>query len=440
MMAMADAEVAQWLQEGIAAAKGGRAAEARRLLEQVIEADEQNEQGWLWLSGVVSSDEERRICLENVLTLNPQNTIAKRGLERLGATKSDVSGEEIVVRKEYAPISAASAVLYPESQVKEWRYRDPTTVRQAPEVTIASHSSFDDVWSRETAVCAYCAAEIEDETTQCPACRRSLMQKQFRYPKPSTNLHVLWVLLAGLGQLFLIQGIYAMIIERVLFGAILAGLLTLLFLGLAAGVYYRQTWAHLAAIAATALVLLAALVNALLPVDLSALDTQLSGIDPSMADFLGSFARDAGGFIRSLQLGAAGLAFVYAIFVSAPDFDRVKEQLAARLDKGLQYGSDYHAAARKHARAGRMATAVLHWQRAAAKEPHQTLYLRHLGLAYAQLGFFERSLDTLNSALQFSTHSTKQAEIQQLISAVKKRKVDSQTRADYNTAVHERIE
>ncbi len=438
---MAGVEAAQWLQAGISAAKAGNVAEARRLLEQVVAADERNEQAWLWLSGVVSSDEERRICLENVLTLNPQNRLAKRGLAKLDAAQV---GEEIVVRKEYAPISAASAVLYPESQVKEWRYRDPTVVRQAPEVTVASRSNFDDVWSRETAVCAYCAAEIDEEVTQCPSCQRKLTQKRFRYPKPSTNLHVLWVLLAGLGQLFLIQGLYSMIIERTLYGAVVAGLLMLLFLGLAAGVYYRQTWAHLGAIVATALVLLAALLNALLPLDFTVLDTQLTGIDPSIANILGSFAQDAGRFIRALQLGAAGLAFVYAILVAAPDFDRVDEQLVARLDKGLQYGSDYHAAARKHAQAGRLATAVLHWQRAAAKEPHQILFLRHLGLAYAQLGFYERSLDTLNSALQFTTNAKKKASIRQLISAVEKRKVDSEARADYNTAVvsavHKRTE
>lgn len=435
---MSDTEVAHWLAEGITAVKAGNVAEAQRLLEQVIAADEYNERAWLWLSGVVSTKEERRICLENVLTINPHNAVARRGLAKLDAAQDARPGEEIVVRKEVAPISPASAVLYPERQVREWRTKDSIPVHQAPAIPFASTSQFDDVWSRETSVCPFCAAEIDDETTHCPSCRHKLAQKQFRYPKASTNLHVLWVLLAGLSQLFLLQSIYAMIIERVLWGAILAGIVTLLFLGLAAGVYFRQTWAHLGAIAAPGLVLLAALVHALLPIDFSVLDTQLSGFDASIATFLGSFAQNVGGFIRALQLGAAGLALVYAIFVVAPDFDQVETQMVARLDKGLQYGSDYHAAARRHAQAGRWATAVLHWQRAAAKEPHQTRFLRHLGLAYARLGFYERSLDTLNAAVQGTTHPQKQAEITQLISAVEKWKVDSQARADYNTAVREK--
>jgi hypothetical protein len=73
------------LNQAIAAAQAGRKAEARRLLELLLDADERNEQAWLWLSGVVDSDEERIICLENVLTINPHNETARIGLVTLGA-------------------------------------------------------------------------------------------------------------------------------------------------------------------------------------------------------------------------------------------------------------------------------------------------------------------------------------------------------------------
>ena len=74
------------LDQAIVAAKAGRRGEARRLLEAVLAVDERNEQAWLWLSGVVDDDEERIICLENVLTINPHNEAARRGLAALGAT------------------------------------------------------------------------------------------------------------------------------------------------------------------------------------------------------------------------------------------------------------------------------------------------------------------------------------------------------------------
>jgi tetratricopeptide (TPR) repeat protein len=71
------------LQQGIAAAKAGRKEEARRLLLQVIERDERNEQAWLWLSGVVDSPQEKLTCLQNVLDINPENTVARAGAQWL---------------------------------------------------------------------------------------------------------------------------------------------------------------------------------------------------------------------------------------------------------------------------------------------------------------------------------------------------------------------
>ncbi len=76
------------LNRAIIAAKAGRKTEARQLLEAVLDADERNERAWLWLSGVVDSDEERVICLENVLSINPANQAARRGLAILRAATS----------------------------------------------------------------------------------------------------------------------------------------------------------------------------------------------------------------------------------------------------------------------------------------------------------------------------------------------------------------
>jgi hypothetical protein len=77
-------DVETTLREGISAAKAGRKEEARQLLEAVLDADERNEQAWLWMSSVVDSDEERLICLENVLAINPNHEIARKGLAALG--------------------------------------------------------------------------------------------------------------------------------------------------------------------------------------------------------------------------------------------------------------------------------------------------------------------------------------------------------------------
>jgi lipoprotein NlpI len=77
-------DTTELLQRGIALAKAGRREEARDILLQVVQQDERNESAWLWISGVVDTDDDKAIALENVLTLNPNNEWAKRGLQLMG--------------------------------------------------------------------------------------------------------------------------------------------------------------------------------------------------------------------------------------------------------------------------------------------------------------------------------------------------------------------
>lgn len=78
------ANVEAMVRAGIEAYRGGKKAEARKLLEKAIELDDYNEQAWMWLSAVVETDEEKKTCLENVLVINPDNEEASRGLKMLG--------------------------------------------------------------------------------------------------------------------------------------------------------------------------------------------------------------------------------------------------------------------------------------------------------------------------------------------------------------------
>ena len=63
---MTDLSVDELLQQGKQAANDHDNALARRLLSQVVRRDPANEQGWLWLSGVVEEPERIRYCLERV--------------------------------------------------------------------------------------------------------------------------------------------------------------------------------------------------------------------------------------------------------------------------------------------------------------------------------------------------------------------------------------
>ncbi len=94
-------DIAELLSKGIEAARAEHNSEARGYFERVVELDEKNEKGWFWLASVVESDEERRICLSNVLHINPNNERAKRALDALQAKakeqKGTVAGEPEVV-------------------------------------------------------------------------------------------------------------------------------------------------------------------------------------------------------------------------------------------------------------------------------------------------------------------------------------------------------
>jgi len=76
------------LRQGIAAAKAGQTEQARQILLRVIELDETNVQGWLWLSSVVDDPADKFTCLHNVLALDPDNQSAQLGLARLDRSSS----------------------------------------------------------------------------------------------------------------------------------------------------------------------------------------------------------------------------------------------------------------------------------------------------------------------------------------------------------------
>ena len=88
------------LAQGIQAAKNGDKAKARELLYAAADADPRNEMVWMWLSYVMDTAEDRQVCLENVLTLNPVNQYALRGLAQISnLTRQQPAAALAVVQK-----------------------------------------------------------------------------------------------------------------------------------------------------------------------------------------------------------------------------------------------------------------------------------------------------------------------------------------------------
>lgn len=98
------------LDDAIQAIRMGDQEQGRAILEDILEEDEENEEVWLWLSSVVDTDEDREICLENVLALNPDNVVAQRGLEALRAGTFNVHtivGDALEERGEEPPTESS---------------------------------------------------------------------------------------------------------------------------------------------------------------------------------------------------------------------------------------------------------------------------------------------------------------------------------------------
>ncbi|MDH4209332.1 MAG: hypothetical protein OEV76_10695 [Anaerolineae bacterium] len=116
--------VSRLLSAGVQAVKQERLDQARELLYQAIDLDEHSEKAWLWLSGVVPGIEERIVCLENVLAINPCHQLARAGLRHLQLQRKEMG----------AGPSAARKIRDARLAIDEIKVRRPkvTTLRQAP--------------------------------------------------------------------------------------------------------------------------------------------------------------------------------------------------------------------------------------------------------------------------------------------------------------------
>ena len=392
---MSSSDVEGWLEAGIAALQAGERAQAHSLLLRVVEADEASEAGWLWLSQAVEDADDKRICLENVLDLNPANEAARRGLAELDGA-GGVAGFGPGERAEETAVSL---------------YQPETFLYQQT-------SGYHDIWERADELCAYCAQIVGEEESVCPRCGRKLDLAAYRYEKPSTNLHVLWVLLLGVGQLYLLQALYEIFIFRSVAVALLPGALMALFVVLAMGVYFRQFWAYVVAVVLLSLILFANFAGLLIPAEMgpeawlevgAIFDEVVNPLLASVADLLQVF-----------QVTAVILALYYATFKAGSDFARVTIRKVAETRPGHHEAGVYHAAATRAADRGEWATAVLNWRRAAAQAPNQVTFQRQLALAYARLGFYQRSQDVLQSALAQTADPTVQAKLTRLLEAVQR--------------------
>jgi tetratricopeptide (TPR) repeat protein len=179
---------AQWLQEGIAAAKAGQSEQARALLMRVAEQDAENITALLWLSGVVDDLDECQGYLEDVLSLDPNNDAARRGLVRLEEKRRAQQAqptpvpESPVVARTRIPASPAAAMLREDFASR----LPPPEPEPEPPPPPAEGADLNNEY-----LCPYCAVLTEPEDRKCKACGRDLWIKFRAREKRSTTLWIL---------------------------------------------------------------------------------------------------------------------------------------------------------------------------------------------------------------------------------------------------------
>ncbi len=366
-------ESSQLLKTAVQAAKAGDREKAHQLLLQIVEQDETNETAWLWLSGTVQTREDRQICLENVLAINPNNEIAKKGLQKLG-----------VALPQPAPPPT------PVETVPE-RWDQPAFDLDLSTINDPHQRKFDDVWSSSADLCAYCAQPVTRSDKRCPKCGRSMIGKEFIYPQRSVYL-VIWVILRSLNHglallfVFIVGASLSELPPEIPMYApaywITAISVLLLQVGFTVALFLRQAWAYWLAVLGVLLMVLSTIALAVLSVP----------VEPTAVLPAWLVLPCASGYIIVQVL------YVFMIFMAGGDFKREKQWRVAAIDQRVKDPLVLDKAGKLYAQRGMWATAVLYWQRAVGRSPGNVAVLRRLADGYGRLGFPERSLDTLRQA------------------------------------------
>lgn len=403
------------LQQGITAAQSGLREEARSLLLQVVEADERNEQAWLWLAGVVDDPDDMRTSLENALQLNPENTRARQGL----AWVMKQYGDQMDAR--HAVVSPVASTP-PEPTVTEVEVQPQPPVATGP-ATATNQQATTPAPTQNVLPCMYCGAPTSPTQERCPQCRNSLMLRTPARNMRSAQLTILAVLsgigtvlsiLSG-GLLFLlgflfassgamiaqqpelyeaelqkIPGIDALpgnlnlgelakVVGNVIYGIALAFLIGgVFYIFVTRGLWRQRRWAYIVAII------------------FSVIGGLYTCFSLTLAIMLRSFS-----LLNVFEIGLQGLMITLTV-LSHRDFYGSMVRYLPQSKWTDDLGHYNNGVAFKQR--GMWYQAAKEWEAAVTKAPTNPKYLHALALMYGQLKQFDEARTTLDRALAITPH------------------------------------
>jgi tetratricopeptide (TPR) repeat protein len=393
---------AEALRDGIAAARAGQRELARKLLTQVVEHDERNLPAWLWLSGVVDNLEEREICLQNVLTLDPKNRPAIQGMEEVRLQKEAQAA---------APPPAAAAVPL-----------------AGPPQAAPSSLSLDDEY-----LCPYCAAPTRPADRKCPACSSPLWTTSRQQEQQRASKMGLAVGLQAACTLLNIVGLGVLLgYTSAKLGAGDWFILLKGYLGMP-GVPPDLTEAALQVtprLTVLALIFffvfsLVVLVGMCLRWKLAFFLFLINGAWLGVAGTLvtrllwevGSWGGEVSMLVTRIALVLVDVSVVLVVFALAleirDDFFFDRQRILLKLDRGTVAGMDFMAHGQRHLRNRMWALAAIHLKRAVDQMPNDIAANLQLALAYGHLERDELAGRYLAEARRIAPQDPRVAELAQ---------------------------
>jgi len=387
---MEESDLKQLLRDGITAARAGQKEQARELLLRVIEQDERNEPAWLWLSGIVDDPEERRICLENVLAINPNSAAAQAGLRFLTSGDQPTSPP-----RSYAPQPSIQA---PAPTAQSDLPAAPSPAPPAPPRSAPATLEFDPYG------CPYCGGSVSSDEPRCDNCGRLV---ELRYRKRSDGQWLGWLGLfvvmqgiVGVGEAYFasrvaeIGELPAWLSEspiKLLIGpafklaslesnldrlgqtlVVMNAVLAVLCVALAVGLVLRSRSAYFIALFAVGLLAVTAVVG---------LVVGFSGLLPGL-----------------IRLALVAFCFKW-LMDTAPAFEWMTRRYNPDIDPDLQTDLDYYDQGSHYWDMGMWAKAAAHWQVAARLAPTKADYHTALAKAYVKLDYMAAALAEADKAL-----------------------------------------
>jgi tetratricopeptide (TPR) repeat protein len=380
------------LRDGISAVQKGKAKHARALLLQVLDEAGDVEEAWWWLSQATTDAAERQYALQKVVALNPGHQEAQAKLVEARLQRLPTG----------TPVVGAA-------QADVW-------AGLLPAVPLEEDDGADNPYQ-----CPYCGLATDTDDRRCPHCRRGL----YRRVAVSVNSETLRRL-----QLVLGIGLAAGVLE-------LAA--PLLALGYRQGNAVPANYTALAAIPGAAsflgdflslapapsellLRLLAAraAIFVLLILGLRArwqaayygtMLAVLADLGLSVYLLVGGQLGWAALLLNMVLTASAGLM----LFAVSYEFAVNDERLLVKPDAGARGPLDFYRRGHAYRRLGMWAMAVAQWRQAVGLAPRMPDYYKDLGIGYAQIGRYERSLRALREGRRQAPDS---AEFDQVIALV----------------------